>query len=97
MFEQKLSEMTAFIFIEPKTYQALTASNVGLDPNLVSPGWDTYSFDRALSVIKYLDRLLVSAPKRLQKTIKAERMSFVLAFGPDMEEFLRGGSCHAKA
>lgn len=86
MFEQTFEEMTAVVTIESGIYQTLTASNVGVNTALISEGGASYSSEHALRVIRALDKALLSCPKYLIKRIRAQRNSFVFAFGPDMEE-----------
>ena len=86
MFEQTLEEMSALVVIEPKIFEVLTASNVGVNPSLICRGAKTYSYSEAVDVISALDKALLSCPKYLYKRIRSQRNSFVWAFGPEMEE-----------
>ncbi len=85
MFDQELKDMTAVVTVEPGMFDTITASNVGVSPDLVFCGGHEYDFHAALDVINNIDRALLSCPKYLYKRIKAQRMSFVFAFGPEME------------
>jgi hypothetical protein len=86
MFEQTLEEMKAIYYISPQMYKTLTASNVGVNPDIIFPGYHEYSYHQALAVINALDKCLIVCAKYLQKRIRAERLSFTFAFGPEMEE-----------
>jgi len=88
MFEQTLQEMTASIYIHPDRYQMLTASNVGVNSNLIFSGEHIYTMEEAVDAIKSIDKALLSCPKYLRKKILSERNMFVFAFGPEMEEFI---------
>ena len=85
MNERSLEEMNAMVVIEQNLFQALTASNVGLSNGIVFDGGHIYLYEEAVIVINAIDRALLSCPKHLQKRIRAQRMSFVFAFGPEME------------
>jgi len=87
MFEQTLDEMNAMVFVSPEMFRTLTASNVGVSRESISIGYAEYSFREAVDVVGLLDKALLSCPKYLRKRILAQRMSFVFAFGPDMEDF----------
>lgn len=89
MFEVELKNMKAHVFTENGIYNILTASNVGVSPDLVSVGSRKYSFDDAVDLINSLDKALLSCPKYLSKRIAAYRGSVVNAFGPDMIDFLK--------
>ena len=78
--------MKSLIHIESGMYKTLTASNVGMDPAIIRENESEYSWDESLNVIRKLDECLVHCPKYLQKRIRAQRMSFVFAFGPEMED-----------
>lgn len=86
MFERTLEEMTAVITVESEMFQALTASNVGFPVALIGCGAKEYSFTSAIEAINAFDRILPNCPKGLYKRIRATRMQFVFAFGPDMME-----------
>lgn len=86
MFEQTLEQMTAFITVETDLFESITASNVGGDPEIIKQGSAQYSFSSAKLAVEHLDRILRICPKYLQKRIRAQRMSFVFAFGPEMEK-----------
>ena len=88
MFEVELKDMNASVFIEDGLYNILTASNVGVNPDLVSKGFRKYSFNDALVLIKALDKALVSCPKYAFKRIRACRGSVINAFGPEMIDYL---------
>ena len=84
MFERTLEEMTAIVTVESEMFQTLTASNVGFPLALIGCGSKEYSFQSAVEAIKAFDRILMHCPKALYKRIRATRMQFVFAFGPDM-------------
>jgi hypothetical protein len=86
MFVQTLEEMKSLILIESGLYQTLTASNVGINPEIISEGDCEYTYHEARNIVAAFDKALISCPKYLQKRIRAQRMSFVFAFGPGMEE-----------
>lgn len=86
MFEQTLEESKAHIYIHPEMYQRLTGSNVGINHDIIYPGNHEYTYHQARIVISALDKCLISCAKYLQKRIRAERLSFTFAFGPEMEE-----------
>jgi hypothetical protein len=86
MFEQTLEEMKARVCVEPAIFQTLTADNVGVSAEIIFSGEKDYSYSEAMLVVTVLDKVLKNCPKYLQKRIRAQRMSFVFAFGPDMEE-----------
>jgi hypothetical protein len=86
MFEQTLEEMKAIHYISPEMYQQLTASNVGVNPEIIFHGDNEYTYHQARDVISALDKALIGCAKHLQKRIRAERLSFTFAFGPEMEE-----------
>lgn len=88
MFEVELQNMKASIFIEDGLFGLLTASNVGINPTLITKGSRSYSFEDALILIEKTDKSLVSCPKYALKKIKAFRGSVVNAFGPEMIEYL---------
>lgn len=84
-FSNPLKERSASIYVESEMFGILGASNVGLGNCGIVKGDHRYSYTDALRIITAIDRLMPSAPKYLQKRIRATRMSFVLAFGPEME------------
>lgn len=86
MFEQTLQEMTATITLESGMFQTITASNVGVSPAVVFCGSRRYTFEEAVAAIEALDVALRSCSKYLYKRIRATRMQFVCAFGPEMME-----------
>lgn len=88
MFEQDLKDMTAIVVIEPVMYQTLIASNVGIPVDRIFCGGHKYDFQSAVDAINSIDHALRSCPKYLYKRIRAQRMSFVFAFGPDMESLV---------
>lgn len=85
---RSLEDMSAHICVESGTFAILTASNVGLGACGIKEGVHCYTYHDAVSIILTIDKLLPSAPKYLQKRIRATRMSFVFAFGPEMENQL---------
>ena len=89
MFERTLEEMTAIVTVEPGLFDLLTASNVGVPLGAVYLGSRRYSFAEAIQAIYAIDRALLSCAKAYQKRIRAQRMAFVFAFGPDMEIYLQ--------
>lgn len=84
MFEQTLQEMTAIITVESGMFQLVTASNVGVSPEKVFCGSRKYTFEEAVTAIEALDVALRSCSKYLYRRIRATRMQFVYAFGPEM-------------
>lgn len=88
MFEQNFEDMTASVFVEHGIFQTLTASNVGLGNCGIKEGANLYTSTEAIHIIHKIDSRLPACPKSLQKRIRATRMQFVFAFGPDMEEAL---------
>jgi len=88
MFEKTFDEMTAVVTVEPGVFSILGQSNVGLGSCGIKKGSNTYTSAEALEIIHKIDKLAPSAPKALYKRIRATRMSFALAFGPEMEEKL---------
>jgi hypothetical protein len=88
MFEQRLENTTATIFIESGIYQILTASNVGVNPALIFDGGRTYTYVEGLLAIAALDKASKTCPKYLHKRIRAQKMSFIFAFGPEMENII---------
>jgi UDP-N-acetyl-D-mannosaminuronate dehydrogenase len=87
MFEQTLQEMTAIVIIENEMYQTLTASNVGVSPEVVFCGSRRYTFEEANRAIAAIDQSLRGCSKCYYKRIRATRMQFVYAFGPEMIDF----------
>ena len=86
MFKQTLEEMKSIHFISPEMYQTLTASNVGVNPDLIFKNYHEYTSQQAREIISAYDKCLLSCPKYLYKRIRAERLSLTFAFGPEMEE-----------
>ena len=86
--ERPLEVRSAHICVEPEIFSILGASNVGLGACGIKEGIHRYTYSDAIYIIHEIDKLLPSAPKYLQKRIRATRMSFVFAFGPEMEEQL---------
>ena len=84
MFEQQLKNMTALVIIESGIYATITASNVGVDSQIVKAGANEYTYKQARAAIDALDGALLSCAKYLQTRIRAKRMQFVFAFGPEM-------------
>lgn len=84
MFEVEFNDMSANVYIEDGMYQILTASNVGVSPDIVFCGSHKYTSRDALIVIASIDRALKNCPKYLYKKIRSQRESFVNAFGPEM-------------
>ena len=85
MFEQTLQEMTAVVTVESELFQTLTASNVGVGSDVVFEGSRCYTFKEAMKAIAALDAALRSCSKCFYKRIRAQRLQFVFAFGPEME------------
>lgn len=85
LMERALEDMSAYVCVEPGMFATLCASNVGLGACGIKEGTNRYTYSDAISIIRKIDSLLPSAPKYLQKRIRATRMSFVFAFGPEME------------
>ncbi|UYL04962.1 hypothetical protein LGIDLPPJ_00075 [Klebsiella phage KP13-27] len=82
MFEQPFEEMKASVFVESK--ESAMAFQYGIAT--LSPGFNEISSLDAIELVHKFDRLQVNVPKRLQKKWRALRMSFALAFGPEMLE-----------
>lgn len=82
MFEQSFEEMKANVFVESK--DAAMAFQYGIAT--INVGFNEITSIDAIKLINKFDRLQVNVPKRLQKKWRALRMSFVLAFGPEMLE-----------
>lgn len=89
MFEQELENMCAVITIENALYDTLTASNVGISDQVISRGSRVYTFFEAIESIKAIEKALKGCPKYLKKRIQAQKMSFIFAFGPEMEKYIR--------
>lgn len=87
MFERTLQEMTAIITIESEMFQTLTASNIGVSPSVVFCGSRKYTFEESNRAIAAIDQSLRSCSKCFYKRIRATRMQFVYAFGPEMMDF----------
>ena len=88
MFERTFEEMTAVVTVESGVFAVLGQSNVGLGSCGIKKGSNVYTSAEALAIIRQIDRLALSAPKALYKRIRATRMSFCFAFGPEMEAAL---------
>jgi len=86
--ERKLEDMSALIYTEAGMASILGQSNVGLGSCGIKEGFVEYTYSEAILIIKQIDRLILSAPKYLRKRIWSTRMSFVFAFGPEMEASL---------
>ena len=82
MFEKKFEDMKARVFVESK--DARMAFQYGIAT--ITTGFNDINSLDAVELIRKFDRLQVNVPKRLQKKWRALRMSFVLAFGPEMLE-----------
>ncbi len=80
-----LEDMTAIVFIENQLYEILI-SKIGMDSTLIHKGFGKYTYEQTIKIVNYLDSALRTCSKSLQKKILAQRMSFVFAFGPGMEE-----------
>lgn len=80
MFEQSFEDMKARVFVESK--DAGMAFQYGIAT--IDIGFNEISSLDAVELIKKFDRLQVNVPKRMQKKWRALRMSFALAFGPEM-------------
>lgn len=85
MFETTFENMTAFITVESGIFGVLGQSNVGLGFSGIKEGGNTYTSRQAIEIIRKIDKALVGCPKHLFKRIRATRMQFVFAFGPEME------------
>ena len=85
MFERTFEDMTAVVTVETGVFSILGQSNVGLGTCGIKEGSNVYTSSEALAIIRQIDRLAPSAPKSLYKRIRATRMSFCFAFGPEME------------
>jgi hypothetical protein len=86
MFEIDLENMKASVFVESDLYDTMTSARVGVSRDLLHKGAANYTYEQAKAVVVDIDKALLSCAKHLQKRIRAQRMSFVFAFGPDMEE-----------
>lgn len=82
MFEQPFEEMKASVFVENK--EAGMAFQYGIAT--INSGFNEISSLDAVELVRKFDRLQTNVPKRLQKKWRALRMSFALAFGPEMLE-----------
>lgn len=82
MFEQSFEEMKARVFVESK--DAGMAFRYGIAT--INTGFNEISSLDAVELIRKFDRLQINVPKRLQKKWRTMRMSFALAFGPEMLE-----------
>jgi hypothetical protein len=85
MFERTLEECSAVVFIENGLHEVLTCPSVGVDFSIVYRGDHRYNYTDARAAISVLDDALRRCAKKFYKRIRAQRMSFVLAFGPEME------------
>jgi len=86
--DKKLEEMKATIYVESGIFSILGQSNVGLGNCGIKEGLNVYSYSEAVLIIRKIDSIFPYSPKYLQKRIRAQRMSFILAFGPEMEAFI---------
>ena len=82
MFEKSFEEMKASVFVESK--DAGMAFQYGIAT--ITTGFNEISSLEAIELVRKFDRLQVNVPKRSQKKWRALRMSFALAFGPEMLE-----------
>ena len=88
MFEVDLKNMSAVVTIEERVYAELIASNVGVNPDLISLGGRSYSFYEAIAAVKAINWAMRGCPKCYLNRFRAQRNSFIYAFGPEMETFL---------
>lgn len=84
MFERTFEEMTASVFVEAGA--AGMAFQYGAAE--VLPGSNNISSAEAVTLVRKLDRLQLSVPKRLTKRWRALRNQFAFAFGPEFEAHL---------
>ena len=84
MFERTFEEMTASVFVEAGA--ASMAFQYGAAE--VLPGSNNISSAEAVTLVRKLDRLQLSVPKRLTKRWRALRNQFAFAFGPEFEAHL---------
>lgn len=82
MFEQSFEEMKASVFVESKDSEMAFQYGIAT----ITTGFNEISSMDAVELVRKFDRLQVNVPKRLQKKWRALRMSFALAFGPEMLE-----------
>ena len=92
MFEVELKDMTAVVTVESRVYSELTASNVGVNPELLAEGARVYTFDEAVVVVQAIDKAMRGCAKHFLNRFRAQRNSFIYAFGPEMESHINGAS-----
>ncbi|HGO4163058.1 TPA: hypothetical protein ACK1B7_004394 [Serratia marcescens] len=81
MFDFSFDDLKASVFVESR--DAAMAYQHGAAE--ITPGNNTISSNKAIELIRKLDRLQRSVPKCQQKRWRSLRNQFVFAFGPEME------------